>query len=715
MTFKTFQRWPLAIWLVAVLAMAVPSLAGITYSGTTAQTLYARVQTGASTFVAAAMTEGSSGGLGIYNVSDSSLVSAGLTTASGSTGYQYTIRSGSASTTANDTILGYGVIYWAGSTEGLPIATAISDPNRRAMPPPVPQPGTPTPYAPFVYDTMAQPSQVGLASHTGELGATWTKHTSFSSGDLQVINGRVFGNYSGVSVFYASGAPSIANYFAEGTVHVNTLLAGTYIGVVVRSNSAAPQFYMLVYNVSSAAWELYSLNTGGTLLGSYSQTLVAGSDYTARLECYGRALRCIIDGVPRIEVRETTWSSAGVAGIVSQGVATTSTGLHLQGFRAGQIVPQFLAVSFGDSITYGTGLSYSGLAYPNKLNLGPEWYAPHIGVNAKTLAAMLTDVADVTALVSDAALKERVTVVYGGTNDLAAGSTAAQVWASAQSIGTAIRNAGGKAIYVTPLSRGDTNIDTTRAALVALARAGWTSYYDGLVVLSDDAFIGYDGAWLDSNYFTDPVGDKVHPNPNGAARIAYRVQAAIEAVGSAGKLANWRVPIAGPVENTFGNGVRLTSTERNSTADAILDRALSGHTTAGTVGNAIYGAGSVSTTSFNDEAVPPNRTWKLKPSNQSDEVLVGESTLKLTVGKAVTFAADFAVDLPTNGRVESVDTVAIFSGTDGGVTFGTSGREDSEAKVRITGVTAGTYVVQFDVTYDNGDTQTARVTLKVVD
>jgi hypothetical protein len=109
--------------LIAWLLIATQATAGITYSGTTGQTLYARVQTGASTFVGVAMTEGSSGGLGIYNVSDAALVSAGITTASGTTGYQYTIRSGSASNTANDAIVGVGTLHWAGSVEGLPKVT----------------------------------------------------------------------------------------------------------------------------------------------------------------------------------------------------------------------------------------------------------------------------------------------------------------------------------------------------------------------------------------------------------------------------------------------------------------------------------------------------------------------------------------------------------------------------------------------------------------
>lgn len=87
----------------------------ITHHGTTSQTLYARVQTAASTFTACALTEGSSGGLGVYTATDAALVTATLTSTDGD--YAYTVRSGSPSATANDLIVGQGVLGWAGTVE----------------------------------------------------------------------------------------------------------------------------------------------------------------------------------------------------------------------------------------------------------------------------------------------------------------------------------------------------------------------------------------------------------------------------------------------------------------------------------------------------------------------------------------------------------------------------------------------------------------------
>lgn len=114
------------------------------------------------------------------------------------------------------------------------------------------------------------------------------------------------------------------------------------------------------------------------------------------------------------------------------------------------------------------------------------------------------------------------------------------------------------------------------------------------------------------------------------------------------------------------------------------------------------------------ENVPTTRTWKLI-TNSSNE-LVGDKTLVLDndTGEK-TFAIDFAVDLSANGKISTVDSVAIATGTADGVTFGTSGRERNLAKVRITGVTAGTYALTCKVTDGEGNPHTGTVTLKVVE
>lgn len=96
------------------------------YVGPSGQTTYVRVEkVAATTYIASALTEGSSGGLGNYTVPPATLVSAGLSTASTGNGFPYTVRVGTPSTTAADPILGYGDLMWDGSTE-VTLAAAIA-------------------------------------------------------------------------------------------------------------------------------------------------------------------------------------------------------------------------------------------------------------------------------------------------------------------------------------------------------------------------------------------------------------------------------------------------------------------------------------------------------------------------------------------------------------------------------------------------------------
>lgn len=123
----------------------------------------------------------------------------------------------------------------------------------------------------------------------------------------------------------------------------------------------------------------------------------------------------------------------------------------------------------------------------------------------------------------------------------------------------------------------------------------------------------------------------------------------------------------------------------------------------------------------NQVPVPITRTWKLKATSAG---LVGESKLGASVASGrQLYALDFAADLATNGRVAEINSAVIKTGAAGGVTFGSDvtdtddyGVDKSQAKLRITPVIAGTYVLRVSVDYDSADgggTTTGDVTLVV--
>jgi hypothetical protein len=113
--------------------------------------------------------------------------------------------------------------------------------------------------------------------------------------------------------------------------------------------------------------------------------------------------------------------------------------------------------------------------------------------------------------------------------------------------------------------------------------------------------------------------------------------------------------------------------------------------------------------------VPAARTWTLV---QGSTGLVGDRTIGIRAGETKTFAIDFKNDLSANGLLTAFSSIAITTGTAGGVTFDTSddGVNRTKAVIQMTGVTAGTYTLTATVTYDDSDgsgTAKGVVTLKV--
>lgn len=105
---------------LCLFCIAPTSKADILHYDVSGLTLYARIQTGETTFVAVALTPGTSGAIGQYVLTDANILAAGVSTKNLSPGYKFTIRVGTPSTTANDAIYGSGVLYWTGSAEAPP-------------------------------------------------------------------------------------------------------------------------------------------------------------------------------------------------------------------------------------------------------------------------------------------------------------------------------------------------------------------------------------------------------------------------------------------------------------------------------------------------------------------------------------------------------------------------------------------------------------------
>lgn len=199
----------------------------------------------------------------------------------------------------------------------------------------------------FVSDTFTDSDGTSVTSHTGETGATWTNHPSYTNG-AKIQNNRAHGNGE-YRVLYASGAPASADYDVEAVVRKVTGL--NHGGIIGRCSTSTNTYYAAVWENAGPWWRLYKLVSGtSTSLGTYSDNPAEGTDRTVKLQMRGTAIKVFVDGTERISVTDSAISDAGRAGIrLLYGSATT--GYHVDSITATDAVTTVT----GDAALSGTG------------------------------------------------------------------------------------------------------------------------------------------------------------------------------------------------------------------------------------------------------------------------------------------------------------------------------------------------------------------------
>lgn len=172
--------------------------------------------------------------------------------------------------------------------------------------------------ATFVSDTFTGSDGTQLTSHTGEAGATWTLATG-GADKLALASNRLSCAGTGYSeaLAYASGAPATAEYDVQFVYRINTSVpADSYDGVEGRYQTSGGNNYLVSYETFFGRWKL---SRNGTSLGTYTQTLTPGTDYTVKLEIRDAAKKVFIDGTERISSADNTVTAAGKVAVRTYG------------------------------------------------------------------------------------------------------------------------------------------------------------------------------------------------------------------------------------------------------------------------------------------------------------------------------------------------------------------------------------------------------------
>lgn len=195
--------------------------------------------------------------------------------------------------------------------------------------------------ADFVSDAFTDTDGTDLASHTGAVGASWTKHGSYGSGSLLISNAnRVRSGAVGNSLYTASGLPASADYDVIGDVVNFSILSN--IGVAGRIATGADTMYLAWLSTVAGNIELYEVVAGSyTLIDTDPQTFSIGVPYLVKLEMRGTTIKTFLDVgagfVERCSAISSAISAAGRAGVRAEVLTSNSTGVHMDNFSAADV------------------------------------------------------------------------------------------------------------------------------------------------------------------------------------------------------------------------------------------------------------------------------------------------------------------------------------------------------------------------------------------
>jgi hypothetical protein len=205
-------------------------------------------------------------------------------------------------------------------------------------------------------DTFTDTSATALASHTGQLGATWTKRLGVNAVISDANRLRI--SSAGEAAYYASGVPTSADYTVSADVLRKTSINDEtgVLGRMDTTNANGTYYEVDYYGNGSNRWELYKrVNGTYTSLGTYAQALTANQNYRVALNMIGSAISVSVDGMIRISVTDSAISAAGRAGVLigCSGCATASTdttGYHLDNFSVNPAVADGKSANTGNFV-----------------------------------------------------------------------------------------------------------------------------------------------------------------------------------------------------------------------------------------------------------------------------------------------------------------------------------------------------------------------------
>lgn len=185
-----------------------------------------------------------------------------------------------------------------------------------------------------VQDTFTDSNGTLLTAHTGEAGAAWANHPSYS-GTFQIASNRARSSAADGTVngAYASGVPATAEYDVSATfvivsaINSGNLAAAGICGRIDTSNNTLYQVSL----TEGTGWRLHKFVGGiATQLGStVTQALNNGNTFSVKLEIRNATKKLFVNSVEKISSSDNAITDTGRAGLRGRW-ATDSGGYHYE-------------------------------------------------------------------------------------------------------------------------------------------------------------------------------------------------------------------------------------------------------------------------------------------------------------------------------------------------------------------------------------------------
>lgn len=148
--------------------------------------------------------------------------------------------------------------------------------------------------ATFVNDTFTDTNATNITSHTGETGATWTKHsyaTNTNHPQINASNALVTTESNVRENYYASGVPATADYTVTLDYAMTANTTEEIFGPMGRLSTSASTGYLFVFYRGGAQFLMQSLVAGtATTIGTSVNHALAAGTYRMTLDMSGSTI-----------------------------------------------------------------------------------------------------------------------------------------------------------------------------------------------------------------------------------------------------------------------------------------------------------------------------------------------------------------------------------------------------------------------------------------